>query len=317
MAARQPVLADDIQLDRDGRLSHFVWVLVVGQKTGPLTVVRMDESGKNDSGFVITWPVDNFINTHFRVTSPGGAIVFAQRRPVRAKDGWQEAVYTAYSPELDTKTMRDAGMEYLHHLQRLAYDHIKDQDVRSRVAPNVTVADNIPTGMVLRLMITEHVDPLHMRYVGIEQCVHEILVTLAANREHAYAYSRSSAGALGLPQFMEDSYEMVRTDYPKALLEPNFEVGMTDLPNAVLASVLLLDLELTNLPRDALKRFTKSTQQFANFLAAGYNRNPVHVFQTYHRTHTFTGGKTPFESKMYVRIQSWVGNFLKKQYGIS
>ena len=317
LIAKQPVLKDDILLDKDGKLSHFVWVLAVGQKTGPLTVVRMDDTGKADGGFAITWPVDNFINTHFRVTVPDGFIVFAQRRPVRVKDGWQEAVYTAYAPELDTKTMRDAGMEYLHHLQRLAYDHIKNQDVRSRVAPDLTVADNIPTGMVLRLMITEHIDPLHMRYVGIEQCIHEILFTIAANREHAYAYSRSSAGALGLPQFIEDSYQMVRTDYPKALLDPNFQAGMTDLPNAVLASVLLLDLELTNLPRDYLKRLTKSTRQFANFLAAGYNRNPVRVFQTYHRTHTFTGGNTPFQSKMYVRIQSWVGDFLKKRYGIS
>jgi hypothetical protein len=317
LIARQPVQNDDMQIDKDGKLSSFVWVLAVGQKTGPLSVVRMDETGKNDNGFVITWPVDNFINTRFRVTAPQGYIVFAQRRPVRAKDGWQEAVYTAYSPEFDTKTMRDAGMDYLRHMQRLAYDHIKDEDVRSRVAPDLTVADNIPTSMVLRLMITEHVDPLHMRYVGIEQCVHEILVTVAANRNHAYAYARSNAGALGLPQFMEDSYQMVRTDYPKALLEPNFEVGMTDLPNAILASVLLLDLELTDLPRDYLKRFTKSTQQFATFLAAGYNRNPVHVIQTYHRTHTFTGGNAPFQSKMYVRIESWVGSFLKRQYGIS
>ena len=317
LLASQPVLSDDMQFEPDGKLSHFVWILAVGQKTGPLTVVRMDETGKNDRGFVITWPVDNFINTHFHVASPEDYIVFAQRRPVRVKDGYQEAVYTAYSPELDTKTMRDAGMDFLRHLQRLAYDHIKDQDVRSRVAPNVTVAQNIPTSMVLRLMITEHIDPLHMRYVGIEQCIHEILVTIAANRGHAYAYSRSSAGALGLPQFMEDSYEMVRSDYPNALLEPNFELGMSDLPNAVLASVLLLDLELTNLPRDYLKRFTESSQQFAAFLAAGYNRNPVHVMQTYHRTHTFTGGNTPFESKMYVRIQSWVGSFLKKQYGIT
>ena len=317
LIAQQPVRNDDMQIDKDGKLSRFVWVLAVGQKTGPLSVVRMDETGENDNGFVITWPVDNFINTRFRVMTPQGYIVFAQRRPVRAKDGWQEAVYTAYSPELDTKTMRDAGMDYLRHMQRLAYDHIKDEDVRSRVAPDLTVADNIPTSMVLRLMITEHVDPLHMRYVGIEQCVHEILVTVAANRNRAYAYARSNAGALGLPQFMEDSYQMVRTDYPKALLEPNFEIGMTDLPNAILASVLLLDLELTDLPRDYLKRFTKSTQQFATFLAAGYNRNPVHVIQTYHRTHTFTGGNAPFQSKMYVRIQSWVGSFLKKQYGIS
>jgi len=300
----------------DGKLSHFVWVLVVGQKAGPLTLVRMDEEGKNDQGFVITWPVDNSLNTHFHVAKPDGYIVFAQRRPVHGKTGYEEAVYTAYAPELDTKTMRDAGMDYLHHLQRLAYDHIKDHDVRSRVAPNVTVAEEIPTSMVLRLMLTEHIDPLHMKYVGIEQCVHEVLVTLAANRSHAYAYAKSSAGALGLPQFMEDSYQMVRDNYPEALLEPDFSLGMVDLRNAVLASVLLLDLELTGLPQQYLKRFKDSQAQLTAFLAAGYNRNPAHVVQTYRRTHSFTGGNDPFENKMYVRIQSWVGDFLKKDYKI-
>jgi len=317
LIAKQPVLKDDMQVDADGKLAHFVWTLAVGQKTGPLTVVRMDEAGNNDQGFTITWQVDNFINTHFKVTKPDGYIVFAQRRPVRAKDGYEEGIYTAYSPELDTKLMRNAGMDYLNHLQRLAYDRIKDHDVRSRVAPNITVADKIPTSVVVRLMITEHVDPLHMKFVGIEQCIHEILITIAANREHAYAYAKSSAGARGLPQFMEDSYDMVRANYPKALLEPDFERGMSDLHNAVLASVLLLDLELTQLPRDYLARFTESSQQFAAFLAAGYNRNPVHVVQTYHRTHSLTGGNAPFQSKMYVRIQSSVGKFLHKEYGIT
>jgi len=317
LVAKQPVQKDDIQVGQNGKLSHFVWTLAVGQKTGPLTLVRMDETGKNDQGFTVTWPVDNFLNTKFHVEKPDGYIVFAQRRPVHAKDGYEEAVYTAYAPELDTKKMRAAGMDYLRHLQRMAYNKIEDHDVRSRVAPAETVADKIPTSMVLRLMITEHVDPLHMKYVGIEQCIHEVLITVAANQSHAYAYARSSAGALGLPQFMEESYQMVRDNYPKALLEPNFELGMGDLRNAVLASVLLLDLELTQLPRDYLKKVTDSSQQFAAFLAAGYNRNPVHVVETYHRTHSFTGGKAPFENKMYVRIQSWVGGFLKREYDIS
>jgi hypothetical protein len=280
-------------------------------------MVRMDETGKNDQGFTITWPVDNFINTHFRVIKPESVIVFAQRRPVRSKGSYEEGVYTAYSPELDTKKMRDAGMDYLRHLQRLAYNRIEDHDVRSRVAPNVTVAEKIPTGMVVRLMIAEHVDPLHMKYVGIEQCIHEVLFTIAANRGRAYAYAKSSAGARGLPQFMEDSYHMVRANYPKALLEPNFELGMADLRNAVLASVLLLDLELTHLPRDYLGRITDSSQQFAAFLAAGYNRNPARVVRTYHRTRTLTGGDAPFENKMYVRIQSWIGKFLAKEYDVS
>jgi hypothetical protein len=170
--------------------------------------------------------------------------------------------------------------------------------------------------MVLRLMITEHIDPLHMRYVGMQQCVHEVLFTLAANRGHAYAYARSSAGALGLPQFIQSTYQMVRNHYPAATLVPDFEAGMGDLQNAVLASVLLLDLELTPVPRDYLKRFTVSGQQLSAFLAAGYNRNPVHVMQNYYHTHSFTGGNAPFENKMYVQIERWVGAFLKSEYGL-
>jgi hypothetical protein len=317
LAAKQPVLKDDIEITANGSLSHFVWVLVIGKTTGPLTIVRMDENGRNDKGFTITWPVDNFINTHFRVTRPDGYIVFAQRRPVHAERGYEEAVYTAYSPELDTKTMRDAGLDYLRHLQHLAYDHIQDHDVRSRVVPNATVAEEIPRGMVLRLMITEHVDPLHMKHVGMEQCIHEVLFTVAANGDHAYAYAKSSAGALGLPQFMNATYQMVRKNYASALLEPDFALGMSHLPNAVLASVLLLDLELTELPRNYLKHFMGSTQKLDAFLAAGYNRNPVRVIETYRRTHSLTGGDAPKENKMYVRIQSWVGKFLKKEYGLA
>lgn len=312
----QPVLKDDIQIDAKGGLSHFTWLLAVGQKSGPLTVLRMDETGKNNQGFTVTWPADNFINTHFQVKAPDGYIVFAQRRPVHAGSGYQEAIYTAYSQELDTKTMRTAGMEYLRLLQAQAYDKIKSYDLRSRVAPNATIADKIPESMVSRLMITEHIDPLHMKYVGMEQCVHEVLFTVAANQGHSYAYAKSSAGALGLPQFVPSTYDMVRKNYPEARLEPNFELGMRDLGNAVLASVLLLDLELTPLPPAYLKRFMDSSQQLSAFLAAGYNRNPHHVLQTYNKTHSFTGGNAPAENKMYVRIQDWVGSFLKKEYGV-
>jgi hypothetical protein len=317
LLAAQPLQADDMQMDAQGGLSHFNWLLAVGKKDGPLTILRMDEAGKNDQGFTITWPLDNFINTHFKVTKPDGYIVFAQRRPVHAKVGYQEAVYSSYTPELDTKSMRDAGMNYLRTLQHQAYEQIKANDVRSRVAPESTVAQEIPESMVLRLMITEHVDPLHMKAVGMEQCIHEVLFTLAANGGQAYSYAKSSAGALGLSQFVQSSYDMVRQNYPAAHLEPDFARGMVDLNNAVMASVLLLDLELTSVPKTYLKQITDSSQQFSAFLAAGYNRNPVHVMQTFVKTHSFTGGHAPVENKLYVRIQSWIGNFLKKEYDLT
>ena len=71
LAQNAPVLPGDMEVV-GGQLAHFTWVLVVGQKTGPLTVLRMDESGHNDQGFTITWPVDNFLNTKFHVASPDG-----------------------------------------------------------------------------------------------------------------------------------------------------------------------------------------------------------------------------------------------------
>ncbi len=320
LAAKQPVLPGDMVVSGSS-LTSFNWVLVVGEKTGPLTVIRMDEQGRNDQRFIVTWPVNNYLNTKFTVADAahpaGGLIVFAQRRPVRGRSGFEEAVYTAYSPDLDTQKMRDAGMDYLRTLEHLAYNRVNDHDVRSRVAPAKTVAEEIPRDMVLRLMITEHVDPAHMKFVGIEQCVHEVLITIAANQDKSYAYARSSAGALGLPQFMESSYQMVRDNYPAARLEPDFNLGMTNLHNAVLASLLLLDLELTELPQTALKRVKDSSTVFAAYLAAGYNRNPVHVVKTYLKTNSMTGGRAPFENKMYVRIQAWIGDFLTREYSKS
>jgi hypothetical protein len=317
LAAHAPILPGDMVVD-GGNLSRFVWTLVVGKRTGPLTVVRMDQKGNNDAGLAITWAVDNFLNTKFRVA--GDYIVFAQRRPVRVSKnggGWEPAVYTAYAPELDTAKMRARGMEYLRLQERRSYNQLQSHDVRSRATPKETVATIIPRSMVLRLMITEHIDPLHMKYVGIEQCVHEVLITVAANREKAYAYARSSAGALGIVQFMESSYQMVRDNYPAAPLEPHFDTAMRDLRNAVMASVLHFDLQLAHLPADYLKRFSDSSYHLTAYLAAGYNRNTVKVVRTYKRTRTFTGGDVSYENKMYVRIQDWVGGYLKRKYDIS
>ena len=320
LAMGAPILPGDMVVDKaTNSLTSFVWTLVVGKKAGPLTIVRMDQKGNNDKGLAITWKIDNFLNTRFSVADD--YIVFAQRRPVRTSRlpnaEWAPAVYTSYAPELDTAKMRAHGMDYLRLQERRSYNQLQSHDVRSRAKPDKTVAEKIPRHMVLRLMITEHIDPARMKYVGIEQCIHEVLITIAANRDKAYAYARSSAGALGIVQFIEPSYQMVRENYPAAPLEPQFDTAMRDQRNAVMASVLHMDLQLAHLPAAYLKRFTDSSYHMAAFLAAGYNRNVVRVVRTYRRTKTFTGGDAPYENKMYVRIQDWVGGYLKRKYEIS
>jgi len=100
-------------------------------------------------------------------------------------------------------------MDYLGICSGWPITASRTMTVRSRVTPDITVADRIPTSMVVRLMITEHVDPLHMKYVGIEQCIHEVLITIAANQEHAYAYAKVQRRSAAFPNSFDDSYQMV------------------------------------------------------------------------------------------------------------
>ena len=76
LATGAPFLPTDMVIDKaSNSLNSFVWTLVVGKRTGPLTIVRMDQKGNNDKGLNITWRIDNFLNTRFQVAD--GYIVFA------------------------------------------------------------------------------------------------------------------------------------------------------------------------------------------------------------------------------------------------
>ena len=109
LVARQPVLKDDMQFDADGNLAHFVWTLAVGQKTGPLTVVRMDEAGNNDQGFTVTWRSTTSSTPISRSPNPTAISSLPSVARCGGKDGYEEGVYTAYAPELDTKTDAHCG----------------------------------------------------------------------------------------------------------------------------------------------------------------------------------------------------------------
>ena len=140
LVAKQPVQPGDMVIDSAGKLSHFVWMLAVGKSTGPLTVVRMDEARQQRQGprhHLAGGQLPQHQIPRRRDRRLSSSLPSAVRCG-RKRQGYEEAVYTAYAPELDTKKMRDAGMDYLRHLQRLAYNNIKDHDVRSRVQPEAT-----------------------------------------------------------------------------------------------------------------------------------------------------------------------------------
>jgi len=66
-----------------------------------------------------------------------------------------------------------------------------------------------------------------------------------------------------------------------------------------------------------LRGWSIPARQFAAFLAAGYNRNPAHVVQTYHRTKSFTGGKCALPEQDVCAHSKLDRRILKKEYGIT
>ena len=101
--------------------------------------------------------------------------------------------------------------------------------------------------------------------------VHEVLTIIGANTSDAYAYSRSTAGARGLFQFIPGTYEKMLRKYRKAALERSFVMGSHDLVNAAKASLLLFDSDLGDLPGDYLLAMGTDVQAVTRYLAAAYN----------------------------------------------
>jgi hypothetical protein len=122
---------------------------------------------------------------------------------------------------------------------------------------------------VLRvLLINEHIDPSEFKSAGHARGLAErVLTIIATNREKAYAYSISPAGARGLVQMIPSTYALLLNKYSSAGLPGNFFACMTDPVNAVMAQVLLCDADWESInarsfiPRDRV----------GPYLAAAYN----------------------------------------------
>ena len=132
-------------------------------------------------------------------------------------------------------------------------------------------------------MLNEHIDPSEFKSAGLaSSLVERVLVTIGTNKEAAYAYTISPAGAFGLVQMIPLTYRVLQGKYPAAQLNPNFGLGMGDPINAVMAQVLLCDSdwqaikEIQNVP----------AEKVGPYLAAAYNGGVGHVLTLLRRNDT-------------------------------
>jgi hypothetical protein len=249
-----------------------VLLAVENVNTRKIEIIKLTHKGTQaPSGFSVLGGKKNGVNTAFDVRYPSGYIVLALKRVVGKDGGFEEVVYTPYTPEIDTKTMRDIGLQYLKDNLDGADSDLRSKGVRSRAFGGL-VADAVPKKVALTLSLIEHIDPSRFESgQPIEQLVNEVLVITAANKQRAYAYSVSKAGARGLFQFIPRTYHSLIRLYASAGLDTNFVRGMEEHQNAAKASLLLFDSDLGYLPRNHRQFLKKHPEAMGKYLAAAYN----------------------------------------------
>lgn len=135
-----------------------------------------------------------------------------------------------------------------------AYRRLEELGVVSRAYPGELVIKVISEVFMYITAINEHGDHSEFNAWGVDFIHKKVLTTIAQNQLGVYPTCNSS-GACGLPQGTNNStkkhqgtYDMVRTHYPEARLNPKFPEGMFDPVNAMMFSALLYDYELSQLP---------------------------------------------------------------------
>jgi hypothetical protein len=255
--------------------------IVVMDSKGDLQIVRAikKEKGKGfevlTPGVILSMRKANGINSDIACIQPANGKVLAVRYPVsnennRFGSGGEviQAVYTPFSPEIRTEEVVKAGLKIQTDFINKAYDRLKSRDVTSAAFPPNKVTEVIPKQILKVLLINEHIDPSLFKSEGLARSLSEqVLTIIATNRDRAYAYSVSSAGARGLVQMIPSTYALMLRKYPLAGLNPSYSSGMVDPVNAIMAQILLCDADWQSISRR--KQIPK--EQIGPYLAAAYN----------------------------------------------
>lgn len=203
------------------------------------------------------------------------------------KKKWRAVVETArpilYLPFTEDTLDADfisGGREFLLTTARKAIDELRAARVPSRAFPGELLADVVPAEVIATLAVIEQTDDAYFR-TGREAAFNEVLSHYGLKREEAYRYSVSTAQALGAMQFTNrrgnGTYALVVRRCPAARLDPNFERGATDLPNAMKAAVCLFDIELAQMRAEIRRAYRDNTHVLGIFPVAAYNGGPRNV----------------------------------------
>ena len=253
--------------------------LAVMEPGGKIRIVR---AIKRDPGFEVLTPGltlsmrrENGFNSDIQCIEPPGGKILAVKYPV-SNEGQRfgpgpaviEAVYTPYSAEIKNEAVIKRGIEVADRFIELAYSRLSSRGILSRALPGRKITEAIPRDVLRVLLVNEHIDPGDFKSAGLARgLVERVLTIISTNREKAYSYSISPAGARGLVQMIPSTYSLLLGRYPSAGLPSNFFACMGDPVNAVMAQVLLCDADWEAINA----RSFISRDRIGPYLAAAYN----------------------------------------------
>jgi hypothetical protein len=293
-------------------LGDFSILLAVENlKNRDIKVVKVHPKFGAKSESVIVEPgKSNGVNTKFTIVYPEHHIVLAIKRPVRHGTTFNEVVYTPYSENLDIPDVRRAGLEYLKNVLSKAKNDLIEREVRP-LSCDKFIDDDVS----LTLAIIEHIDPQKFesgRYTN-ERLIHETLVIMGTNKQSAYRYSASKAGARGLFQFIPDTYKRIARLYPRARLENDFIHGMEDHENAAKASFLLFDADMRALNNGRKDYLMNDPHALGKFLASAYNCGAGRTKGAMDRHSGNWCSGVPAETQIYLKKYDVVWEWLHRQ----
>jgi hypothetical protein len=280
-------------------LGEFTVLLAVEDiRTREILVVRAHPRRGGLTKTIVVEPgKSNGVNTKFTVTYPENNIVLAIKRPVRHGTSFKEVTYTPYSEGLDIPEVREAGLKYLRSVLTTAKN---DLTKRGAVSSWETFfADDIS----VVLAIIEHIDPVSFESgkYSTERLINETLVVLGANKQKAYRFSTSEAGARGLFQFIPKTYKRIVDRYPQAGLDKDFTRGMEDHKNAAKAALLLFDADFRIMNHGRTNHITDDPWEIGRLLASAYNCGSGKTKGAFEKHGDRWNSKVPTETQIYLK----------------
>lgn len=281
-------------------LGEFTIILAVKDiRTREILVVRVHPKNGGSTGTIVVEPgKSNGVNTKFNVTYPENHIVLAIKRPVRHGTSFKEVTYTPYSEGLDIPEVREAGMKYLRNVLTTAKN-----DLTKRGAVPSSWETFFADDISFSLAIIEHIDPVRFesgKYTT-EKLINETLVVLGANKQKAYRFSASKAGARGLFQFIPKTYKRIVDLYPQAGLTKDFNRGMEDHENAAKATLLLFDADMRIMNYGRTSHITDDPQKIGRLLASAYNCGSGKTKDAFEKHGDKWNSKVPTETQIYLK----------------